>query len=134
MYSMPAMPLTANVWYDHHNTVPTEPPDETLFVSLSPITPSQWIYTQSVAGAPYQPTHIIRTPTNGRLGGNTPPSDPTSVLRASLFECPPKSGHFYWTIDAHVCGAGFPNEHHRLYMVRVGGSDPTGGPGYIGWI
>ena len=137
MYTYPLMPLKANVWYAGYYLIPPAPPsaapDDEVDVSLSPVSPGIFAtaggdYTQRV------PSHIIRTATNPRIGGSATTDWEQGLVTATVWEIPPGSGHLYWTINAHVCGAGFSNEHHRVYVQRYKPTGATGSPDAPGWI
>lgn len=133
MYKIPEMPLLAHCWVDF--ALPTTPdPLDAIEIqcSLSPLRPDEHFLRTPEGSA--RSTHIIRTIPLAGFRDSYTPDNPGSLFPCSLFEVPQYSGHFYLSVWHQVVGAGFPNEHSRIYVAR----DPLGlntvTPPFIGFI
>lgn len=118
-YVYPAMPLLMNVWHRVTGPPPWPDPDRTTVAcSCAPITPSQF----GVGFLPSQVdrawTHIIRTATDPLLVDNYMRGDERDLWPVSAFEVPAGSGNYYIARWCHIVGAGFENEHHRVFAHR----------------
>lgn len=134
-YQYPQMPLRMNVWYTVTNLPPTGPPDLTdVPCSLSPTKPSEFLQADGSGTGQYLIAHIIRTATNVNYADNHyAPAEPVGE-RMTVFEVPAGSGHYYMAAFAHVIGAGFANEHHRIFVSRYATGYAVDQPWYRGWI
>jgi hypothetical protein len=79
-------------------------------------------------------THIIRTAADPELADNYMRGDEVEQFPISFFEIPAGSGHFYGAIWAHVVGAGFSNEHARIFAWRWTTGLLADLPWFVGWI
>jgi hypothetical protein len=118
-YTIPAMPLKANVWH----RVPGPPPWDILDAhevdcSCSPIAPAQFAVGFQPSEVDRAWTHIIRTMKDPNYVDNYMRGDERDLWPATAFEIPAGSGKYYIVRWAHVVGAGFPNEHARLFAHR----------------
>lgn len=135
MYTYPEMPLRANVWWEMHAPPADEPPDELDWpLSLSPISPADYFRCTAELQGPYFATHIIRMPTSEKVSESHVPGNATEAYPCTVFEIPAGSGHFYVTTWAHIVGAGFANEHHRVYVTRYGDTLSQAWPLFRGYI
>lgn len=133
-YSYPQMPLLADIWYETDNIPPAGEPDRTgVHCSLSPLRPNEFFLADSFPGSLF-PLHIIRTAADPGFCDNYIPPAPGSLFPTTLFEIPPGSEHWYISMFAHVVGAGFDNEHARVFVARVPNDTPLRYPLFRGWI
>jgi hypothetical protein len=118
-YTYPEMPLRANIWYRTPVAPPTAPPDlEDIPCSCAPITPSQHAVVLAPSEITRAWTHIIRTAVDPKYVDSYMRGDERDSFPMTMLEIPGGSGHFYGVTWAHIVGAGFPNEHARLYAWR----------------
>jgi hypothetical protein len=118
-YTYPEMPLRMNVWFRATPPPPFGPPDqEDVPCSCSPISPDQ----QAGVAIPSQVrrawTHIIRTASSPSFTDNYMRGDEVELYPITFFEIPAGSGHYYGSIWCHITGAGFANEHARIFAWR----------------
>ena len=134
-YTVPEMPLAANVWHQAPGIPPPGAPDRTdVPVSLSPLTPSQAIQLQSESTGGGVSTHIIRTLKDDQVAESYIGPPMTLDWPLTVWEVPAGSEHFYLTNWAHVVGAGFSNEHHRVYVTRWPNDPMAPHPWFVGYI
>lgn len=134
-YTVPEMPLRADVWFEAPGLPPPGPPDASdVHISLSPLTPNQAITLQSEVSGGGTSTHIIRTLTDLRIADSYTGPPLTLDYPCTVWEVPAGSGHYYRTDWAHIVGAGFPNEHHRVYVTRWKADLSGPKPWFIGYI
>lgn len=131
-YFIPQTPIQAYVWYQLDTFPPTQLPDDLLLISLAPISPDL-AFRRGLPDTA-QVTHIIRTATSLAWCDNYEPGSPSLLLPGSVVRCPINSLHYYAVVWAHICGAGFPNEHIRAYALRIATDRVQGKPLFQGYI
>jgi hypothetical protein len=134
-YTYPEMPLFADVWHRAASGDTTEPPDrEDVPCSCSPLKPQEFMTGWLTTGHYHALTHIIRTAVDPAMIDNYLRGDEPGPFPATLLEIPAGSGHRYYCVHYHVVGAGFSNEHARIYAARWNLGLLEEQPWFVGWI
>jgi hypothetical protein len=129
------MPLLANVWYRAAGPPPLGPPDQVeVQCSLSPISPTEHIWGRINTGLYHPTTYIIRSAVDPNYQDSFLRGDEETMWPVTFFEVPAGSGHVYLAIWCHIVGAGFPNEHARIFACRYNLGDLATLPWFVGWI
>ena len=114
------MPLFANVWFEYTDPSFAIPADLFGFAcSLSPLTPNQYTQTFYNLQSVTYGTHIIRCAPRDEFCDNWDAGFSNNQTRATVFEIPEGSGHYYIADWCHQVGAGFENWHARIFCHRL---------------
>lgn len=133
VYTMPAMPLDALVWYEADEAPPLGSADTIVACSLSPVQPADYFRASGLFNTA-QPTHIIRCLADPEMGDSILAGSGGVLFPCTVYEVPAGSGHFYAAAWYHEVGAGFPNHHARVYVSRCWKEPLPGSPVFRGWI